>query len=509
MLKNKRIFKLTALMMCFVSIFLMAAPVKAEASSEFSKVNLYFVRHGKTILNTLDRVQGWSDSPLTEQGVDVAKNTACGLSEIAFDSVYSSDRMRTVETAQIILAANKAGSSRDIIKMAGLRESNFGKFEGELNGIMWGEVFKVLGISSIDELMELEDGTAKALDTLAEIDETGEAESHEEVASRLMKAVNTIIHEAQTNGDQNVLIVGHGAAIATILGEMSGQTLIAPENASVSLVEYGNGSYQLVSVGDMSYAERGKAMRANMPAEKTSESGAETGIAEGKETGEVVVYLTRHGKTVFNTMDRVQGWVDSPLTKAGIEVAVNLGKGVSDVEFSEVYTSDMGRTIETAEIVLSNNKTGKNLNINEVPGLRETYYGKFESGFNKDMLEAAMGPLGLSSLEELFALDDMVNKVINALHELDETGKAENYEMMSTRVFTAFDGVCKKAAANGGGNILVVSHGNAIMAILDLAGGADVNEISNASVTKIIYKDGVYKVESVNDMSYAEAGARK
>ncbi|MDR1877109.1 MAG: phosphoglycerate mutase family protein [Flavobacteriaceae bacterium] len=31
------------------------------------KITFYIVRHGKTILNTLGRVQGWSDSPLTQE----------------------------------------------------------------------------------------------------------------------------------------------------------------------------------------------------------------------------------------------------------------------------------------------------------------------------------------------------------------------------------------------------------------------------------------------------------
>lgn len=30
-----------------------------------SKVKLYIARHGKTMFNTIGRVQGWSDSPLT------------------------------------------------------------------------------------------------------------------------------------------------------------------------------------------------------------------------------------------------------------------------------------------------------------------------------------------------------------------------------------------------------------------------------------------------------------
>ena len=32
------------------------------------ELTLYIVRHGKTMLNTTDRVQGWSDAVLTPEG---------------------------------------------------------------------------------------------------------------------------------------------------------------------------------------------------------------------------------------------------------------------------------------------------------------------------------------------------------------------------------------------------------------------------------------------------------
>lgn len=69
-------------------------------------------------------------------------------------------------------------------------------------------------------------------------------------------------------------------------------------------------------------------------------------------TGKLNVYLVRHGKTMFNTSRRVQGWSDTPLTNEGIEVAEFLGRGLREIPFDAVYTSDRGRTIETAGIVL-------------------------------------------------------------------------------------------------------------------------------------------------------------
>lgn len=473
------------LIICISSIFV-------SYGEETTTVNLYFVRHGKTILNTLTRVQGWSDSPLTEAGIEVAKDAACGMSDIKFDYAYSSDRMRCIETANIIMNDNKVSEKKEIVTMAGLRETNFGKYEGGEDAVMWGEVLKQHGVATRDEFFaKYENGSELAVNTIAANDETGVAENHQEVVTRLMEAVNTIVSETTQKGGGNVLVVGHGAAIGTIL-EAIGTSVPGGgvANASVTLVQYRNGIYDVKSIGDMSYAERGAQARSN----------ADIG-------NEVVIYLTRHGKTVFNTMDRVQGWIDSPLTPAGVEVAENLGKGLSDVKFSAVYTSDMGRTIETAQLVLDHSKVSDALTINQRKGLRETYYGKYEGGFNSVMLEAAMEHYGVSGREELLQMEDSIKKVIDVLHDTDETGMAENYTQMSERVVGTFKEVAAEAAQNGGGNVLVVSHGNAIMAIVNSISNSNVSDISNAAVTKIIYKDGQFTVESVNDKSYIEKGA--
>lgn len=42
-----------------------------------------------------------------------------------------------------------------------------------------------------------------------------------------------------------------------------------------------------------------------------------------------VVYLTRHGETIWNTKKLMQGWKDSPLTDKGIKQAKQLAsKGI-------------------------------------------------------------------------------------------------------------------------------------------------------------------------------------
>ncbi|PCZ88098.1 histidine phosphatase family protein, partial [Listeria monocytogenes] len=91
-------------------------------------------------------------------------------------------------------------------------------------------------------------------------------------------------------------------------------------------------------------------------------------------TGKLNVYLVRHGKTMFNTSRRVQGWSDTPLTNEGIEVAEFLGRGLREIPFDAVYTSDRGRTIETAGIVLRESNQA-HLEINELRDFREFGFG--------------------------------------------------------------------------------------------------------------------------------------
>ena len=75
------------------------------------------------------------------------------------------------------------------------------------------------------------------------------------------------------------------------------------------------------------------------------------------------LYIIRHGKTMFNTIGRAQGWSDTPLTAEGERGIHELGIGLreSGLKFSKAFSRDSGRTIQTMEIVLEElGLTGKN-----------------------------------------------------------------------------------------------------------------------------------------------------
>ena len=66
------------------------------------------------------------------------------------------------------------------------------------------------------------------------------------------------------------------------------------------------------------------------------------------------LFVIRHGRTMFNTIGRAQGWSDTPLTEAGERGIRELGLGLKEagLSFEEAVSSDSGRTIQTMGIIL-------------------------------------------------------------------------------------------------------------------------------------------------------------
>lgn len=225
---------------------------------------------------------------------------------------------------------------------------------------------------------------------------------------------------------------------------------------------------------------------------------------------DVYLYVTRHGKTMFNTTHRVQGWSDTPLTKPGIEVAQQLGRGLKGTDFLAVYSSDLGRARQTARVILESK--GDNVDIIEMEGLRETCFGLFEGDLDPNMWGPAAKHLGYVSDRELmndFAAGKItIDKMMDALKAVEQSGDAESYQQVKNRMQKSLTTIAKAAQEQGGGNVLIVSHGMAILAMINEMTDTPIKtQLGNASVTKIRYTDeGKFIVESIGDMSYIEKG---
>lgn len=87
----------------------------------------YVMRHGETLFNTQKRVQGWSDSPLTENGIAQAQAVADYFERegLHFEAVYSSTQERATDTAKIVAKTD------NVTQLKGIKEMNFGSFEAQ------------------------------------------------------------------------------------------------------------------------------------------------------------------------------------------------------------------------------------------------------------------------------------------------------------------------------------------------------------------------------------------
>ena len=146
---------------------------------------LYFMRHGQTLFNLLRRKQGWCDSPLTPLGIEQAQTVGAALRErgLTFDHAYSSASERACDTLEL------AFPGQPYSRVKGLKEWNFGKFEGaseDLNPrLPYGDFFKQYG---------------------------GEGEV--EFRERLMATITEIMRRPD---HESVLAVSHGAATAQVM----------------------------------------------------------------------------------------------------------------------------------------------------------------------------------------------------------------------------------------------------------------------------------------------------
>src|ERR1035437_586300 len=128
--------------------------------------------------------------------------------------------------------------------------------------------------------------------------------------------------------------------------------------------------------------------------------------------------LVRHGEPCFKPDNRFVGWIDIPLSKKGIEEALDCAVKLENIELDLAFASNLVRAQETLFIILSSQKkTGihvhekvgdksevgkikwhsysKKLNKNLIPvfctaALNERCYGKFQ-GEKKQKMEEKYG----------------------------------------------------------------------------------------------------------------------
>lgn len=220
------------------------------------------------------------------------------------------------------------------------------------------------------------------------------------------------------------------------------------------------------------------------------------------------LYIARHGKTMFNTLGRAQGWSDTPLTQEGEWGIQELGIGLkkAGLDFDQAVSSDSGRAIQSMGIILDEMGLAGKIPYRYDKRIREWCFGSFDGAYDGDLF--------FGVLPRVFQIDDFrklsLMEMAEGIVEVDTTGWAESWEKLSKRIKEGFEAIAKELEAAGGGNAIVVSHGMTITTLIYLIDPKAVEELvlDNGSVTVVEYEEGTFTIKKVGDLSYRQVGAQ-
>lgn len=152
------------------------------------------IRHGQTSGNALRRYIGSTDEPLSAQGAALCAQ--CGA-DAERETVYVSPMLRTRQTASILFPAARQ------VAMDGLREMDFGDFEGR----------------SADEMTD--DPAYRAWVEGQCLAPCPNGEGQRDFTRRVCAAFSAALDDAQAQGAPDAVFVVHGGTIMSVLSAMS------------------------------------------------------------------------------------------------------------------------------------------------------------------------------------------------------------------------------------------------------------------------------------------------
>lgn len=214
-----------------------------------AKVTLYLIRHGQTYFNIYNKLQGWSNSPLTQVGIQNALDTGRKLKEVKFAAAFCSDTTRAEDTAELILAENHQSNLTQATKSAYFREQFYGSFEGDNMDEVWAKVGAPKNLKSFAEIIQ-KYSIAEAKDMMKVADPFHDAEDQHEYWERIQKGFQLISDTSNLRDGDNVLVISHGNTLLSLMelyGEDKFDLKVRPKNGSITKLELNGSKIKVLS----------------------------------------------------------------------------------------------------------------------------------------------------------------------------------------------------------------------------------------------------------------------
>jgi broad specificity phosphatase PhoE len=183
------------------------------------------------------------------------------------------------------------------------------------------------------------------------------------------------------------------------------------------------------------------------------------------------IYLIRHGQTSDSVQGRCIGSTDAPLSAAGAACAERLAEAFGRLPIDAVYSSRLQRAIATAAPLAA--RAG--LEVRLASGLAEIDFGALE---------------GLTFDEVAIRHSDLYQRWMTAPTQVHFPG-GESYAELKLRAVAAMTEIL---ARHRGSNVVAVSHGGPIRAIL-----ASILEMPDAAAFSIAVELGAVTIVEWSD----------
>lgn len=198
-----------------------------------------------------------------------------------------------------------------------------------------------------------------------------------------------------------------------------------------------------------------------------------------------IIYLVRHTQTTGNAEKRLTGRTDFELTPNGEMFVHKLTERLKGVRFEGAYCSDSNRTLKTILPLAKLN----NLEVSRETNLDEMDFGIYDGW----------------TWEEVNKTNPKINELHKEKNEIIGIPKQESSEEVATRMYEEIE---KIARENLGKTVLICSHGVAIEAFIrkiknqSFLEEIEENSQKNTSVNILIYENGKFTIELLNDISH-------
>ena len=203
-------------------------------------------------------------------------------------------------------------------------------------------------------------------------------------------------------------------------------------------------------------------------------------------TDRTFLTVVRHGETQWNRQGRMQGHLDSPLTPRGQAQARALAGALAGRAFDAVYSSDLGRAVETARAIV-----GENADLLLEPRLRERHLGVFQT-LSWQQVEAQMPEVlaRFRSADADWAIPE-----------------GESVRQRYERQIAALDDIAQR---HPGRQVLVVAHGGTLDSLMRHVLGLPLAQprtfsLFNASINVVSRLDGQWRLDLWGDVGHLAA----